>query len=155
MARAGGVEREENYEPRLLDPPLPQAAGVQHFFLGDESPAAGGSRPDGLAPVSGPQKRVLWHTVEQLADCVPVVPLIDALVPQSVDQLVDVFKHIDISVPEQVIEVPRSCVQLDFLALFSPPGRWWNSWWKCRGSPRRVFSVFLTRRWRTSWSTGG
>ena len=23
MARAGGVEREENYEPRLLDPPLP------------------------------------------------------------------------------------------------------------------------------------
>ena len=28
MARAGRVEREENYEPRLLDPPLPQTAAT-------------------------------------------------------------------------------------------------------------------------------
>ena len=46
---------------------------------------------------------------------------------------------------------PISCVQLDLLRLFSPPRRWWNCWWKCRGSPRRAFSVFLCRRWRISW----
>ena len=28
MARAGRVEREVNFEPRLLDPPLPQVAGI-------------------------------------------------------------------------------------------------------------------------------
>ena len=97
MARAWGVEREENYEPRLLDPPLPQAAGVKHFFLDkDESPAARCSRPDRLAPVSGPEERVLRHTVEQLADCVTVVPLLDVPVPQMVDQ-VDVPNITDVS----------------------------------------------------------
>ena len=28
QARSGGVEREVNYEPRLLDPPLPQEAAT-------------------------------------------------------------------------------------------------------------------------------
>ena len=85
MAIAGGVEREVNFEPRQLDPPLPQAAGVQHFFLvDDEPPAARGSRPGRLLAAPGPQERVLRHTVEQLAKCVPVVPLLDALVPQMV-----------------------------------------------------------------------
>ena len=37
----------------------------------DEVPSAGGSRPDRLAPVSGPQERVLRHTVEQAGDVVP------------------------------------------------------------------------------------
>ena len=32
MARAREAEREENYEPRLLDPPLLHAAGVQHWL---------------------------------------------------------------------------------------------------------------------------
>ena len=43
----------------------------------------GGSRPDRLAGVR-PQERVQRHTVEQLADCVPVVPLLDVPVPQMV-----------------------------------------------------------------------
>ena len=44
------------------------------------------------------------------ADVAPMVQILDALVPQSGDQLVDAFKHFDISVPEQVIEVPMlSC----------------------------------------------
>ena len=85
---------------------------MQHFLLDDdESPAAGCSRPDLLAPVSGPQERVLRHTVEQLADRVPVVPLLDALVPKMVDQLVGVLKFFDKSMAEQVTEVPKIALQ--------------------------------------------
>ena len=45
MARAGGVEREENYEPRLLDPPLPQrAATVGYVAAGAPLPAVSSLR---------------------------------------------------------------------------------------------------------------
>ena len=44
-------------------------------------------------------------------DLAPMVHILDALVPQTVDQLVDAFRHIDIPLPEQVIEVPSSRVQ--------------------------------------------
>ena len=126
MARAGRVEREDNNEPRPLDPPLLQAAGVQHFFLDDdESFAAGSSRPDRLLAASGPQERALRHTVEQLADCVTVVPLLDSPVPQVVDQLVDVLKFFNKSLAEQVVEVPKIALQ----------DGWRNSWWKCQRSP--------------------
>ena len=48
--------------------------------------------------------------MEHVADVAPMVQILDAPVPLMVDQLVDVTKHIDISVPEQVIEVPKiSC----------------------------------------------
>ena len=50
---------------------------------------AAGSRPD---QTGRPQERVQRHTVEQLADCVRVVPLLDVLVPQTVDQLIEVPK---------------------------------------------------------------
>ena len=73
----------------------------------DEVPAAGGSRPDRLAPVSGPQERVLRHTAEQAGDVVPGLPALDAPVPQMVDKLEDVLKIVDLFVPAQVIEVPR------------------------------------------------
>ena len=48
------------------------------------------------------EPRPLRHTMEQLADFAPKVQILDE--PQTVEQLV---KHIDISVPEQVIEVPK------------------------------------------------
>ena len=54
----------------------------------DDVPAAGSSRPDRLLDVSGPQERVQRRTVEQIVDCVSEVPLLDAPVPQTVDQLV-------------------------------------------------------------------
>ena len=93
---------------RRTPPPLPQAAGAQHFAMDvDEVLAAGGSRPDRLAPVSGPQERVLRHTVEQAGDVVPGLPALDALVPQMVDKLEDVLKIVDLFVPAQEIEVPR------------------------------------------------
>ena len=79
--------------------PPPQAAGTQYFALGvDEVPAAGGSRPDRLAPVSGPQERFQRHSVEQLVEPVRGVPVLDAPVPQMVEQLVEV------PVPESVLE---------------------------------------------------
>ena len=50
------------------------------------------------------------HTVEQLADVVPMVQILDIPVPQVVGQSMDVAKHIDIGVAERVIEVPKiSC----------------------------------------------
>ena len=58
------------------------AAGVQHFFFGDDEPTAAGSRPDWLSAVSGPQERVLRHTVEQMVDCVLDVPIFEAPVSQ-------------------------------------------------------------------------
>ena len=75
-ARAGGVEHEVNYEPRLQNPPLPPAARVQHFFLDDDEPPVAGSRPDRLSAESVPQERVQRHTVEQM-----VVPVLVAPVP--------------------------------------------------------------------------
>ena len=61
----------------------------------------------GLGEPPGPQERVQRHTVEELVDCVPVVPLLDVLVPQMVDQMVDVLKLLDVAIPEQVIAVPK------------------------------------------------
>ena len=75
----------------------------------DDVPAASGSRPDRLLDVSGPQERVQRRTMEQIVDYVPVVPLLDAPVPQRVEQLVDVLRLVDALVPvaEQGIEVPK------------------------------------------------
>ena len=136
-ARSGEWGSELNYTATFRRTPPPQAAGAQYFAMDvDEVPAAGGSRPDRLAPVSGPQERVLRHTVEQAGDVVPGLPALDAPVPQMVDKLEDVLKIVDLFVPAQEIEVPRisspSC---------PPPRRFFlcrrrqNSWWKCHCRP--------------------
>ena len=54
-----------------------------------------------------PQERDLRRTLEQIVDAVPLVPLLDDLVPQMVEQLPDVLHFFDFlpPVPEQVIEV--------------------------------------------------
>ena len=53
-----------------------------------------------------------------MADCVPVVPLLDALMPLVVDQQVEALKILDTVLPdvEQVIEVPK-------ISLDVPPPR--------------------------------
>ena len=74
----------------------------------DDVPAAGGSRSDRLLDVSGPQERVLRRTVEQNVEPVRGVPVLDAPVPQMVDQAAEVVRFF-VSLPvvaEQVIEVP-------------------------------------------------
>ena len=89
------------------NPPL-QAAGTEYFSLEVEDVPAAGSRPYRLFAVSGPQERVLRHTVEQMGDCVPVVPSLDVPVPQMVDQPVVVLRGLDTSMlVEQEIEVPK------------------------------------------------
>ena len=101
---------EERVELYGEDPedPHSQAAGTVCYPLDvDDVPVAGGSRPDCLLDVSGPQERVQWHTLEQIDDSVPVVPLLHTFVPQTVDQQVEVLRLIDTVVPEQVIDVPK------------------------------------------------
>ena len=62
------------------------------FQLCEEEP--GGSRPDRLAGVR-PQERVQRHTVEQIVDAAPGLPVLDALVPLVVEQLVDVLAFVE------------------------------------------------------------
>ena len=68
-------------------------------------------RPACLAEPRGPQERVQLRTVEHIADVVPMVQILDPPVPrggeQGVDQLVEAFRHLDMLIPEQVIEVPK------------------------------------------------
>ena len=61
-----------------------------------------GLRPTGLVDPRGPQARIQQHTVEQFGDPAPFVQILDAPVPQTVDQLADVLEIFDISVLEQV-----------------------------------------------------
>ena len=63
-----------------------------------------GMRPASLAEPQGAQERVQRRTMEHVVDFVPVVPLLDAPVPQMVDQLEDVLKIVDLVLE---IEVPR------------------------------------------------
>ena len=87
-------------------PPTPQP---ELFSLYDEEP--GGTRPDRIATLSGPQERDLRRTLQQIVDAVPLVPFLD--VPQTVEQLVDVLQFLDALIPvaEQVIEVPKIFVE--------------------------------------------
>ena len=79
-----------------------------HDALRSQKPvnSAGGMRPPPL--VEGrPQERLQRRTAEQIADPVPVVPLLFMVEPQMVVQLVDMLCSLDIRVAEQVIEVPK------------------------------------------------
>ena len=106
-ARAGEWGSELNFTAKTRKTPTPQAAGTQFFAMDvDEVPVAG-SRPDRLTEVR-PQERVLRRTVEQNVEPVRGVPVLDAPVPQMVDQAAEVVRFF-VSLPfvaEQVIEVP-------------------------------------------------
>ena len=106
IARAGVGEHELNYTATIRNPTTPQP---ELFSLYDEEP--GGSRPDRMPTLSGPQEQVLRHFVEQLVEPVREVPVLDTPVPQMVDQLVDALLHLDTPIPEHAIfEVPKiSC----------------------------------------------
>ena len=116
MARAGEEDLETHYTATFRTHPPPQAAGTLYFPMDvDDLPAAGGSRPDRLLDVSGPQERVQRHTVEQII----LAPMLDVLVPLMEEQLlVDAFAQHDIQLPEQVIEVPK--ILIDELSVRTP-----------------------------------
>ena len=67
------------------------------FELFDQDTA--GVRPTSLVEPPGPQERVPRHTVEQMADVAPMVQILDAPVPQTVDKLVEVLRPLDTVVP--------------------------------------------------------
>ena len=96
------------------------AAGNAVFFeLFDEDTA--GVRPEVLAEPR-PQERVQRRTLEQIVDAVPLVQILDAPVPQMVEQLPDVLRFFDrlATVPEQAIEVPKTLPEdVPFRAVFS------------------------------------
>ena len=81
------------------------AGDAVYFELFDEDTE--GLRP---GPVLDPrlQERVQRHTMEQMIEVTPYVQILDALVPQTGNQLLDVFRLLDTQIPvEQVIAVPK------------------------------------------------
>ena len=58
--------------------------------------------------LQSPQRHTMEHIVDFVC-CAPMVQILDALVPQTVEQLQDVLQFFDrlSTVPEQVIEVPK------------------------------------------------
>ena len=108
--RAQNTDRAGEAANRALRGQKSKAAGDAVFFeLFDEDTA--GVRPEALAEPR-PEERVQGHTVEHIADFVrfaPMVQILDALVPQMVEQLPDTLHFFDALslVPEQVIEVPK------------------------------------------------
>ena len=87
-----------------------RAAGEAVIFeLFDEDTA--GLRPGVLAEPR-PQERVQRHTMEHIVDfvcCAPMVQIVDAPVPQTLEQLPDVLQFFGtlLTDPEPVIEVPK------------------------------------------------
>ena len=79
--------------------------GAVYFELFDEDTA--GLRPTGLVEPRGPLEGVLQRIVEQIVDPVPLVPMLHDVMPQMVEQLVDLLAPLDFPVAEQVIEVPK------------------------------------------------
>ena len=84
---------------------------------GAVAPPPQGSRPPCLGEPRGPQARIQQRTMEQLADVVPMVQILDIPVPQMVEQLPDVLRFFAtlLPVPEQVIEVPK--IVLDYVPV--------------------------------------
>ena len=68
--------------------------------------AHGGLRPALLAEPHGVEQ-VLRHTVDQIVVAVPLVPLLDDPVPQTVDTVLEFWSSLDLPVDEQVIAVPK------------------------------------------------
>ena len=94
QGRGGGAHD----APRRQKPP----ELVQLF---EEEP--GGSRPPCLGEPRRPQEKVQQCTVEQLADVVPMVQILDTLgLLGGGDQVVEVLRKLDVPSVEQVIAVP-------------------------------------------------
>ena len=102
IARAREEEREVHYTAAVrttVPPPEPEL-----FDLFEEP---GGGRPNLLLEPQGPQAGIQRHTMEHIADVVPMVQILDIPVLLGADQLVEVGRHLDFLIPEQVIEVPK------------------------------------------------
>ena len=106
MARARGEESEmNNATARRLLPPGRHAQSTLRWTM------TGMCLPPGrhLLLRCGHSWGFFRHTVECIADVVPMVQILDVPVPQSGEQVVEVLQKIDAPLlPEQAINVPRS-----------------------------------------------
>ena len=133
-----------------------------------EAPLPQGSRPPCLGEPWGPQARIQQRTMEQLAEVVPMVQILDTPVSQMIEQLPDVIRFFDtlLPVPEQAIEVPKIVLDdvpvrtsvrtaggsADDHILFFPAAdygaarrhssssSWWAEFWSSRFSSRTEFN---------------
>ena len=134
MARAGEEGHRNEYEaPRRQKPPPPQA----FFRLFDEEDAERGLRPACLAEPRGPQERVQLHTVEHIADVLPMVQILDGWANWGWTSWWSRSGTSTCSFPSRLSKCPRSRL----LAVVAGAGvslcsKWRNSWWKCRNSCR-------------------
>ena len=90
--------------------------GGREAYYGLRAPktaSSGGRRPGVLKEPEPPNvvDRVQRHILEQTVSA-PGLQILDAPVPQTVDQLVTALSHVDSFVPEQVIEVPKFSLPL-------------------------------------------
>ena len=95
--------------------------------LFDEDTA--GVRPRVLAEPL-PQERVR-HTMEHIVDFIcfaPMVQILDALVPQTVEQLPDVLRFFDTLTTSRLSKCPRSFLRMSLCARFCLTRSWRNSW---------------------------
>ena len=95
IVRAREEEREVHITAAFrttVPPPEPEL-----FDLFEEP---GGGRPDLLLEPRGPQAGIQRHTMEHIADVVPMVQILDIPVLQGADQLVEVGRHLDFLIPE-------------------------------------------------------
>ena len=112
MDRAGGWVRDVLHG-QVLGAPTPQS---ELFQLFEEEP--GGSLPACLVAPRGPQEAVQRHTVEQLADIVPMVQVLDAPGLLGEVGVEDLLREIDApALDELVIAVPK-------ISLVRAPRRW-------------------------------
>ena len=115
IAMALATVEHHSYGPTANAAPRGQTTGTsaregevreQHYGLRAQKRPLPGMRPAPLSEVL-PQVGLQRHTVEQRILHTPYVQILDAPVPQKVEQLVDFFKDFDVEVPAQVIEVPK------------------------------------------------
>ena len=95
-----GARSTTRYDDRGPLSPQPEL-----FQLYEDEP--GGSRPACLVAPRGPQEKVQQCTVEQLADVVPMVQILDTPGLLGGDQVVEVLRLLDVPAIEQAIAVPK------------------------------------------------
>ena len=125
VARAGAARRRRERRLRAMlrherqTVAMELAAALHHSrdggretYYGLRAPmtASSGGRRPGVLKEPEPTnvvERVLRHTVDQIVVAVPLVPLLDDPVPQTVDTVLEFFRSLDLPFDEQVIAVPK------------------------------------------------
>ena len=124
LAAAAHHSAQPNAAPRGQKPGTRAKEGEvreEHQALRGQTRLPPGMRPALLVEVQ-PQGHVKRHFAEHMAELAPLVQILDAPVPQLVDNVMDAFRFLDLPMTEQVIEVPRiSCPPCPFRSRIPVP----------------------------------